>query len=220
MNAEISESTFEMYRKLIDLAQNLETQGLGDISAMTKESLIMNMQTSKDLPKAHAEEGRKFTAMAYRIAPPSLVATFLKHMGEEREGIIKLPSGSLRALLQSLGEITDPSQEGLSDESRGKGAEFKYKPSETIAYIERCKQDPSLQLSMNYYSIALQMFVRTLLDAMSSKTKGPDMMNFGVQFDSKNLVSVIPIALNIALERRHGDAAPTEKTMWIPCAVP
>lgn len=199
------ESSFE--RELNAHAAMLARSGLGEISEMSKRSLLETMMARGDLPTVHAVEGEKFSAMAERIAPPKLVAEFIKKMSDGYPSVIILPEEKAIGTFRKLLARTNPSQETLTDEARKKGGDFQYKPSETISYINRCMQNPALQLSLLYYSIALQMFVAEVASKMKSQGMGDDMYNFGKQFNSSNLVTEIPIAIHICHGRIHGSNA-------------
>lgn len=192
-------------------AETLETEGAGDVSMMVRDSVFHTMTQRPDLPKIYAAESAKFTDMAYRIAPPELVAEYLHTNCALQLVTAALPPQSVMDVFRKMKAMTRKTEEGLSDDVRGKSTQFAYTPSEAASYYARCRRDPDLQLSCIHLSMMLQIFVaETVIKMKNRYPHGENIMNFGMQFNATNLVTAFPAALHICLERRHGAGAPLE----------
>ena len=204
------EHDHSLEQKIATHAANLRQHGIGDTSRMCRESVFKTMIDSPDLPNAHAEEGRKFAAMAQRIAPPELVAAYMSEAKITESTEVEIEEGKLLRMIPELLVKMNPSQEGLSDSARGKNNSFRFKPSEIAAYARHCTADPTLQLSHIYYSIGLQQCVANIIGKMGFNEHMIDIAEFGGQFNSSNLCTTVPVIMHIMLERNHGKDAPID----------
>ncbi len=64
--------------RMVSLGTDLNEHGIGDVSVMCRERVIETMLRDLRLPEVHANEGKKFSDMAYRIAHPDLVAEYVE----------------------------------------------------------------------------------------------------------------------------------------------
>lgn len=197
------ESTPTVFDRMTSHAESLNQSGLGDVSRMTRESLLRTMMTDIRLPEVHAAEGAKFSAMAFRIAPPELAAQFLTEACKRYPTISPMGVRDVSKIFEKFAALTLPSQEGLSDDERGHGKDFRYAPSESEGYTLYCSRHPQLVLAAAYFTVALQAFVQALTQSMRPDMQ-TDAANFGSQFNSLNITTSFAFAVWRSLVAQKG----------------
>ena len=188
-------------------AETLSREGIGQVSEMCRMSIMDNFRQDPRFLRIYVQEADAFSAMAERIAPPAMVAEYLKIYAADNPKILRMKKDEFTSHCAELHRMTSADDEGLSDTDRRHSSSLRYTPSEMKGYMEFCEREPNLQLASIYFGFELQQFIRVIANEMTANQYQNDLEMFGRQINAKNLTIALPLAIQISLARRHGKNA-------------
>lgn len=190
-----------------DHCASLVRDGIGDISEMCHRSIVRTFHQDPRFLSIFQKEGDRFSAMAERVLPTSLVAEHMRLVAASHPQAFLISPKGIDDFFIELKKMTNVTQEHLNDDTRNHSGAFRFKPSEMSSYLTRCATNPSLQLTCIYYGVELQGLIDLIIEEMKAPQHTDALQAFGAQMNAKNLTTALPLAIHIALEREHGIGA-------------
>ncbi len=205
MNERMTPEEARLQQLLRIQAEHIDSEGVGEVSAMCRQSILHTMREKPEFFIIYENERKRFTDMAYRLAPPALVAEYIRVVSTDMPLVIPLPASDV---LEGMGRIVKATSVQKPSGARGEKEEFTYTPEESRAFFKRIQTDPDIILACIYLSITLQSYITSIFSDMKSQGKnGADIMAFGQQFNATNIITTLPIGLHMSLTKLQGKNA-------------
>jgi hypothetical protein len=170
---------------------------------MIRESVLYTDMANPKLPTVHRDEGKKFAASAFQLAPPALVAKYIAGLVERYPAVAALDQSNIvdafQPLIASTNFDNSPPPRGIPV--------YRYPVSVTRDYFEHTARDPNVFLACFYLSLSLQTYMTTLSAVVGESSKAKGIAAMGKHFDAKNLVTALPVALVNSVIAIHGKSA-------------